>query len=107
MVINMADDEFDTSLPFFAYGIFKPGQLAYHIIEDYVIEKEEETINWISFYRDGIPILVGESKRFKTKGYLLSFNNPEAYEKINEFKLMLLYFWKEIRIGDGMVNVLL
>lgn len=107
MVINMAADEFDTSLPFFAYGIFKPGQLAYHIIEDYVIEKEEETIGWISFYRDGIPILVGEIEGFETKGYLLSFNNPEAYDKINEFKLMELYFWKEIRIGDGIVNVLL
>lgn len=108
MVINMTDDEFDTSLPFFAYGIFKPGQLAYHIIEDYVNKKEKTDIDWEAYYRDGVPILVGESDNNGTNGYLLSFNNPEeAYDKINKFKLMKLYFWKEIEVGADIANVLL
>ena len=31
----------NTNLPFFSYGIFKPGELAFHRIKDYVLSQKK------------------------------------------------------------------
>ena len=39
------DKQPDSNLPFFAYGIFKPRQIAYSKIKDLVLQKKEISIN--------------------------------------------------------------
>ena len=46
----------DIDLPFFAYGIFKPGQLAYSKIRNHVDENINNVeINYLMKTRDGVP----------------------------------------------------
>ena len=74
----------DMNLPFFAYGIFKPGQIAYSKIKDYVEEKSETEISYPMKHRDGVPILLPKEDEWaKTCGYVFNFNdNGKAYEEI-------------------------
>ena len=65
-------------LPFFAYGIFKPGQLAYSIIEKHIDDKktvkEPSKIPYRMYIRDGIPLIVESKKDFDSaRGYLIYF----------------------------------
>lgn len=65
----------DVDLPFFAYGIFKPGQLAHSKIKNHVDEciKDIE-INYRMKIRDGVPILIdGKSDYNHTRGSLITF----------------------------------
>ena len=98
----------DINLPFFAYGIFKPGQLAYSKIKDYVDDKSETEISFPLKHRDGVPILIPkEEERSRTCGYLFKFNdNRKAYEVICQTISNNLYRWGTIDIGEDKVNVL-
>lgn len=96
--------------PFFAYGIFKPGQLCFARIKDIVQEFAGATVNGILKERDGVPILV-KSDNFKIKGYLIYFKEgreEEAYRRIMEIEPHKVYKWGEIKVNDNVVsNVLL
>ena len=102
----------DLKLPFFAYGIFKPGQLAYSKIKNRVDEKNIKNIqvNYGMKLRDGVPILINEkSKHYQTNGFLITFkkgNEKQAYETISETLLRRLYKWDTIEIDGKKVNVL-
>ena len=99
----------DMALPFFTYGFFKPGQLAYHRIEGYVDgEPSAEKIRHEMRYRDAIVFIVSEeSEEYQTSGYLIEFSNPqEAYEEIGNSIPEDLYKWKEIKVKDGYANAL-
>lgn len=48
----------NTELAFFAYGIFKPGQLAYSKIKNHINEKNNIELNYQMKLRDGVPILI-------------------------------------------------
>ena len=66
----------DTSLPFFAYGIFKPKQLAYskirnHVDEEMLINAE---VNYGMKIRDGVPILIDKEGRGHTNGFIFFRN---------------------------------
>ena len=98
-------------LPFFAYGIFKPGQLAYSRIKECVHNKPyPNTIPYEMSYRDGVPlILPNEDKHFTTQGYLIYFKNGserKAYDIISETEPVDLYKWKKIKVGGNDANVL-
>ena len=71
-------------LPFFAYGIFKPGQIAYSKIRDLDFEMKEASINYLMKQRDGVPILLQKgNERYNTKGCLYDFSDGEkAYRRI-------------------------
>jgi hypothetical protein len=105
--MNLPDD---TSLPFFAYGIFKPGQISYILIKEYVQPKSEScTVNKQMWIRDGIPILDKDSKTGKTAGYVIEFIKGlenEAYGKIVELEPQKYYFWSTIEISGRKVNYL-
>ena len=96
--------------PFFAYGIFKPGQLAYSRIKECVKNKYPNTIHYEMSYRDGVPlILPDEDKHFITHGYLIYFKDgfeKEAYDIISETEPVDLYKWKKIKVGINDANVL-
>ena len=97
-----------TNLPFFAYGIFKPGQLAYSKIESLVDEISPAKINYLMKLRDGVPILIDHEKEsFQTKGFIITFNdNEKAYNIISNTLSKKLYKWKKIKIGKKEVNIL-
>lgn len=100
----------DTALPFFAYGIFKPGQLCFPRIEDLIRETVEVKVNGILKERDGIPLLI-ESVYSKIKGYLIYFNSGsegDAYRRIIEIEPDEVYQWSEIKVNNDIIsNVLL
>ena len=109
---NEKKDKFDrkpdSNLPFFAYGIFKPGQIAYSKIKDLVLQKKEISINRPMKHRDGVPILLKkENKRYKTKGFLYDFSDGEkAYDKICQTMSPGLYKWGTIDVEGEKANVL-
>ena len=116
-MIDMTNNKFqlnmpDTTLPFFAYGTFKPGQIAYSRIEPYVKGNpiKEKICNKL-FLRDGLPFITLEStERPETIGYLIEFNNyeaMEAYDIICTVQSKKLYYWKEISVAGRPANVLI
>ena len=109
MEITYVGSPDNVTLPFFTYGFFKPGQLAYHRIGGYVKgEPSAEKIRHEMRYRDAIVFIVSEeSEEYQTSGYLIEFSNPqEAYEEIGNSIPEDLYKWKEIKVKDGYANAL-
>ena len=97
------------NLPFFAYGIFKPGQIAYSKIKNFVIDQNNSEINHQMMLRDGVPILIEEEKNeYTTKGVILNFSGyeEEAYQIISRTMVRKLYKWDTIEINGNNVNVL-
>ena len=99
-------------LPFFAYGTFKPGQLAYSRINDCVKNKCECEINYKMLMRDGVPLITptNDGSHFKTKGYLIYFTDERAYKAykiISNTHNKNLYKWEEIKVGETKANVLM
>lgn len=97
--------------PFFAYGIFKPGQLAFSKIEKYVDEICYNSINYQMYIRDGVPVIGDEEKEiFKTYGYLIKFKKgreKKAYKIISNTESFDLYEWAEIKSGAVDCKVLI
>ena len=85
-------------LPFFAYGIFKPGQLAYSRIEDYVLGEPKECIVKHGIYeRDGIPFVCKDDNQGETIGYIIHFKEDErelAYDIIRKTESKKYYRWE-------------
>ena len=101
------DEKIDN--PFFAYGIFKPGQLGFSQIKR-VKDKYSKTmtIPYKMYYRDGIPLIDDKTTKFsETKGNIIYFTNKEeAYKIIGNAEPNKLYKWGVIKINDDPVNVL-
>lgn len=101
----------DQSLPFFAYGVFKPKQLAYHRIKDFVQKESADEIRGVLKLRDGVPILVETERDSRAvQGRLICFRKEmvkKPYERISELEPWKLYRWEEKKTKDGIrVNVL-
>jgi hypothetical protein len=96
-------------LPFFAYGIFKPGQLCYFRIRDFVEDCTECTVPGILKERDGIPLLVlGNS--YNIKGYLIRFiagNEDKAYDRIIGIEPDEVYRWGIVKVNGLTANALI
>ena len=104
-------DGFNKKLPYFAYGLFKPGQLAYHQIKKYVdkVKSKPDEITGTLMERDGIPVFVpGES--YIAIGHLIHFKpdmQHDAYETIDKFEPKKIYEWAECTTAGGVkANVL-
>lgn len=100
----------DIDLPFFAYGIFKPGQLAYSKIKRDVYRAENDVeVDYEMKLRDGVPILTdNEGYSGHTKGSIIVFKKGKqerAYAIICKTLLRALYEWKTIEIDGQKVNV--
>ena len=100
-------------LPFFAYGFFKPHQLAYPQIKDFVkgIPKKAKVKASLKQI-NGIPVLVeydDRSSHTYVEGYLINFkNNKEtvAYEKVGYSRNKGIYKWKVMNVDGQRANVL-
>jgi len=94
----------DTNLPFFAYGIFKKGELAFLSIMDFVEKIDEsESVKGQLLLRDGLPILnpyLDPITPEKVEGNLIYFkdnHSKEAYGIINDLEPDNQYGWKETK----------
>ena len=95
----------DISLPFFAYGLFKPGQLCFYRIKDFVEKTADYTVNGILKERDGMPLLI-ESNDFKIKGKLIYFQKgkaEEAFKRIVEIEPEKVYRWADRKVDRSAV----
>lgn len=83
------------SLPFFAYGVFKPGELAFFRIAPYVRCYREDTIAGRLLDRDGLPI-ASSSGNGIVPGYVLWFREGQeqhAYDQICHLEPAAQYDW--------------
>ena len=96
----------DVNMPFFAYGVFKSGQLAYPRIKDYI---DGEPVKSKTKYPlkniNGVPILLKNDGDYDygTLGELLYFKTDYAedmYEIIRSVKTKSLYIWDTITVKD-------
>ena len=99
------------NLPFFAYGIFKPGQLGFFQLRGIASKiMEPSHIAGALRIRDGLPIVDPNGNR-QIKGALLHFATPdaacEAYERISRLEPDQQYIWGEALANGGQANVLL
>lgn len=103
----------DTSLPLFAYGLFKPRQLGYHRIKRKVRNTTSATVSGELLERDGLPILNGEGHD-QVSGFLIAFEKDEAesaYNEITKLEPQKQYSWETKSISlseeDRVANILL
>lgn len=104
--MNLPDD---ITLPFFAYGYFKPGEISFHIIKDSVKYCQEWEIPGMLKERDGVPLLKIGSNTHSIKGALIFFKEgmeKESYQKISEIEPGKLYEWYKIKRLDQWAWVL-
>ena len=98
-------------LPFFAYGFFKPHQIAFKKIEKYCHKRKN--VGYVKGFIEhvnGMPVLFSnERSKFDVLGYVLKFHNKDkkrAYKAIGYSKHMNIYKWEEIEINGSPVNTL-
>lgn len=87
-----------TELPFFAYGLFKPGQLCFFRIKDLVDNTCAAEVDGILKERDGIPLLI-RSSYSRIKGVLMRFRDGceiEAYKRVIGIEPDEVYRWEEV-----------
>lgn len=96
-------------LPFFAYGIFKPGQLAFLQICDLVGSKAEDSIRGGLWLRNGMSVYDPEDGGV-VEGVVLTFQSgkePAAYQAICNMEPQHHYGWYETKTMGGVkVNCL-
>jgi hypothetical protein len=93
-------------LPFFAYGVFRPGQLAFFQVRQFVDRiVDPATVHGILRVRDGLPILEPD-KRCHFSGALLTFqpdHAEEAYNRISAMEPRHQYKWDQVN-ADGLTS---
>jgi hypothetical protein len=95
--------------PFFAYGLFRPGQLAFFQLKDFVSKvTEPRQVAGELRLRDGLPIINPEGEGY-AKGALLTFlpgRAAEAYDRISAMEPDKHYRWHEALVDGTLANVL-
>ncbi len=103
------DSPQNTDLPFFAYGLFRPGQLAFFQVRDLVREVADPAqVAGELRLRDGLPIiqLAGHGC---VRGALLTFlpgRAADAYKRISAMEPDKHYRWQEAPVGGTPANML-
>lgn len=97
-VIHNMDLPNDINKPFFSYGIFRPGEIAFHLISEFVDFEQiaEKTIEGSLKLRDGIVIFDKGSD--PVVGYLLFFKKgmeQDAYQRIINMEPGKIYMWNQ------------
>jgi hypothetical protein len=99
----------DVSLPFIAYGIFKPGELAFLRLKPFVDKVSPFTIRKQLMVRDGVPILNWQHTSAEgTDGFAIAFRKSDqmtAYKAIVDLEPDHQYRW-ELIDGPGPANIL-
>ena len=94
---------FNPDLPFFSYGIFKPGELAYRRLQPFVEVSPVRALAHGSLWlRDGLPLLEPNASG-TVAGYLLTFKpgrEIEAYQLIDATEPPQHYRWVTITLSE-------
>jgi hypothetical protein len=104
------DNPKDIHIPFFAYGVFRPGQLGFFQLKDLIAEVIESShVRGTLLLRDGLPIIdpLGGGH---VKGAMLRFirgHEPEAYARISALEPGNHYRWDQVEANGRQVNALL
>lgn len=100
-------------LPFFAYGLFKPGQLGFDTLREHANNVVAPAyVEGSIFERDGVPLFTDTSRvpNDNVTGAILTFFPGQAdcaYRKIAQIEPEKLYQWGQRKTVDGTeVNVL-
>jgi hypothetical protein len=96
----------NTNLPFFSYGIFKPGELGFLRIKDYVLNQKKIILKGNLLLRDGLPIIDLDGD-WEVKGHLLYFNENSyetPYQRIIEIEPEKHYRWGTVPIKGNKQN---
>lgn len=99
-------------LPFFTYGLFKPNQLSYSRIKDFIYKGKTKEMMVKGYIRhaNGMPILfLNKKSDYNVLGnvyYFKKADKKKAYERIGYGKHMNIYKWKEVDLGDISANAL-
>ncbi len=103
----------NTDLPFFAYDVFKRGEVAYSRIEEFIDKDRtvwDYAVNHPLDIINGVPFLFKKrGNYYYTRGSLIYFkpgNEQEAYELISEAKSKKMYRWDTIYDGNVEMQVL-
>ena len=100
-------DKFDFKKPFFAYGIFKPGQIAFPKIKITLVDSLNKTM----ILMDAMAMVSEQSAyEYPTNGYLIYFKDEyakKAYEIISETEPDKIYVWKTLPVHGITANVLI
>jgi hypothetical protein len=97
------------NLPFFAYGVFKPNELAFLQIKDFVEQCSEVVIPGTLRIRDGLPIISLEESHGQVQGSLIQFSaeaGQDAYRRIADLEPGNQYRWDTVAVGDCEANCL-
>lgn len=105
---------YDAALPFFAYGMFMPGELGWLRVRDYVARVDPSfTVRGELLERDGLVVLDAEGSA-RAAGMILLFRehvSADAYRAIDELEPSHQYTWQVVEAkapeGTTTVNALL
>lgn len=104
----------DDSQPFFAYGVFKKGELAYAQIRDHVEKTEKAQVSGSLFHEDGLILLYPDEQNEPVSGNLIQFRDQQharmAYQKITDSEPISHYIWSTLKLdepSDQIANVLI
>jgi hypothetical protein len=96
------------SLPFFAYGLFRPGELGFARLKPLTVSATPASAKGSLLVRNGLPIADPRGNGI-VKGFLLEFDAKsarEAYGRICEIEPDREYRWDEVNTGEVLANVL-
>ena len=104
----------NNNLPFVAYGIFRPGDISFSFLKDFLeVDPMHESIIGDIRIRDGVLIFSNkdaDSKKEKIDVFILKFKEElsnTAYKYICQKEPENLYEWSEIIVGGKLCNVLI
>lgn len=95
-------------LPFFSYGIFKPGEIPYLGIKEYALNIQEFKIPGEILIRDGVTIYKDNPNR-EVEGFLINFEESkaeDAYEYIASLEPSKIYRWECKELNGRCFNIL-
>lgn len=99
----------DITKPFFAYGIFRPGEISFLGIEDCIASIEKFSLNGDLYWWDGINLFKPSLKSKEiVQGYKIKFKSEkstQAYDFIEAIEPSL-YYWKIIRDQNVLAGVI-
>ena len=107
--VEMPSEDAFLDRPFFAYGIFQKGQLAYSKIADCVSGVDSDDVPREMHIRDGVPLIINEESVRIAKGnkiYFLDDKKDEAYSRISATEPGNIYQWDTIDIDGEIFNIL-
>lgn len=87
------------SLPFFSYGVFKPGEIGFLRISECVDDFQEGVVEGYLFERNGMAMFSQALDPSPVGGFLLRLSSPEeVYNEINRVEPEGQYEWCEIKV---------